>query len=155
MTEPDVSVFELDRGRAALEKYGVVNHLTVQVYAIDGSPVAGPVNPTMLFDLFSRGGGPGMFARCARECLGQSDPGAPVVIEEEYGLAVIGTPLVLSGAIVGRAVAGAALTTHLTSRGAVSLARDYGLPFDEVWAVTRKELPESPGRLPLRGELLG
>jgi signal transduction histidine kinase/ActR/RegA family two-component response regulator len=155
VTELAVSVFELDRGRAALEKYAVVNHQTVQVYGVDGRPVAGPVNRTMLFDLFSRGRGPGMFARCARECLGQSDPGAPVVIEEEYGLAVIGTPLVLAGDIVGAAVAGYALTTHLTYREAVRLARDYGLPFDEVWAVTRKELPESPGRLPLRGELLG
>jgi signal transduction histidine kinase/ActR/RegA family two-component response regulator len=155
VTELAVSVFELDRGRAALEKYAVVNHQTVQVYGVDGRPVAGPVNRTMLFDLFSRGRGPGMFARCARECLGQSDPGAPVVIEEEYGLAVIGTPLVLAGGIVGAAVAGYALTTHLTYREAVRLARDYGLPFDEVWAVTRKELPESPGRLPLRGELLG
>jgi signal transduction histidine kinase/ActR/RegA family two-component response regulator len=155
VTELAVSVFELDRGRAALEKYAVVNHQTVQVYGVDGRPVAGPVNRTMLFDLFSRGRGPGMFARCARECLGQSDPGAPVVIEEEYGLAVIGTPLVLAGDIVGAAVAGYALTTHLTYREAVRLARDSGLPFDEVWAVTRKELPESPGRLPLRGELLG
>ena len=155
MTELDVSVFELDRGRAALEKYGVANHLTVQVFGGDGLPVAGPVNRTILFDLFSPGRGPGMFVRCAHECLGQSDPGAPVVIEEEYGLAVIGTPLVLAGEVVGAAVAGYALTTHLTYREVVRLARDYRLPFDEVWAVVRKELPDSRGRLPLRGELLG
>ena len=98
---------------------------------------------------------PGLFVRCAQECLGQSDPDAPVVIEEEYGLAVIGTPLALAGEIVGAAVAGYALTTHLTYREVVRLARDYRLPFDEVWAVVRKELPESTGRLPLRGELLG
>jgi signal transduction histidine kinase/ActR/RegA family two-component response regulator len=150
-----VNVFELERGRAALEKYAVVNHLTVLVYDVDGRPVAGAVNRTMLFDLFSRGRGPGMFGRCALECLGQSDPGTPVVIEEEYGLAVIGTPIVLAGEVVGAAVAGYALTTHLTYREAVRLARDYQLPFDEVWAVVRKELPEARGRLPLRGELLG
>ena len=155
MTELDVSVFELDRGRAALEKWAVLNHLTLQVYDVDGRPVAGPVNRTMLFDLFSRGCGPGMFARCVHDCLGQSDPAAPVVIEEEYGLAVIGTPLVLAGKIVGAAVAGYALTTHLTYREVVRLAHDYRLAFDEVWAVVRKELPESRGRLPLRGELLG
>jgi len=155
VTEGDVSVFELDRGRAALEKWAVLNHLTVQVYDVDGRAVAGPVNRTMLFDLFARGRGPAMFARCVHDCLGQSDPGAPVVIEEEYGLAVIGTPLVLAGEIVGAAVAGYALTAHLTYREAIRLARDYRLPFDEVWSVIRKEMPESPGRLPLRGELLG
>jgi signal transduction histidine kinase/ActR/RegA family two-component response regulator len=155
VTEFDVSVFELDRGRAALEKWAVLNHLTVQVYDVAGRPVAGPVNRTMLFELFSRGRAPGMFVRCMHECLGQSDPDTPVVIEEEYGLAVIGTPLVLAGEIVGAAIAGYALTTHLTYREAVRLARDYRLPFDEVWSVIRKELPESPGRLPLRGELLG
>jgi signal transduction histidine kinase len=155
VTQLDVSVFEIDRGRAALEKWAVLNHLTVQVYGVDGSAVAGPVNRTMLFDLFSRGRGPGMFVRCMHECLGQSDPDAPVVIEEEYGLAVIGTPLVLAGEIVGAAVAGYALTSHLTYREVMRLARDYQLAFDEVWSVIRKELPESPGRLPLRGELLG
>ena len=155
MAELNVTVFQLDRGRAALEKYAIVNHLTVQVYGADGRPVAGAVNRTPLFDLFSRGHGPGMFLRCARECLGQSDPGAPVVIEEQYGLAVIGTPLVLAGEIAGAAVAGYALTAHLSYREVMRLARDCRLPFDEVWAVTRKELPESRGRLPLRGELLG
>ncbi len=155
MTELDVAVFELDRGRAALEKYAIVNHLTVQVYGAGLRPVGGVVNPTPLFDLFARGRGPGMFTRCARECLGHSDPGSPVVIKEQYGLAAIGTPLVRAGEIAGAAVAGYALTTHLSYREVMRLARDYGLPFDEIWAVTRKELPESRGRLPLRGELLG
>jgi hypothetical protein len=85
VAELDVTVFRLDRGRAALEKYAIVNHLTVQVYGADGRPVAGAVNRTPLFDLFSRGHGPGMFVRCARECLGQSDPGSPVVIESTTG----------------------------------------------------------------------
>jgi len=66
MTELDVSVFELDRGRAALEKWAVLNHLTVQVFDVDGRPVAGPVNRTMLFELFSRGSAPRMFVRCSR-----------------------------------------------------------------------------------------
>ena len=123
-----MSVFELDRGRAALEKWAVLNHLTVQVYDVDGRPVAGPVNRTMLFDLFSRGRGPGMFVRCVHECLGQSDPGAPVVIEEEYGLAVIGTPLVSRRRDRGGGGPGYALTTHLTYREVVRLARDYRLP---------------------------
>jgi len=153
--DPDVTVFQLDRGRTALEKYAVVNHLTVQVYDADGRPLAGAVNRTPLFDLFSRGRGPGLFARCARACLDQSEPGSPVVIEEQYGLAAIGTTLVRAGEIAGAAIAGYALTTHLSYREVMRLARDYRLPFDEIWAVVRKELPESRSRLPLRGELLG
>lgn len=155
MGTPDLTVFQLDRGRAALEKYAAANHLTVLVYGADGRPATGAVNRTPLFQLFSRGHGPGLFARCARACLGPSDPDSPVVIEEQSGLAAIGTPLVLGGEIAGAAVAGYALTTHLTHREMMRLARDYRLPFNEIWAATRKELPESLARLPLRGELLG
>jgi signal transduction histidine kinase/CheY-like chemotaxis protein len=155
VAEPDVTIFELDRGRAALEKYAAANHVTVEVYGADGRLVAGPVNRTPLFDLFARGSGPGMFAGCARQCLTQWNGGSPVVVEEQHGLAVVGTPLILAGHIVGAAVAGYALTTHLSYREGVRLARDCGLSFDVVWAVTRKELPVSSSRLPLRGELLG
>jgi signal transduction histidine kinase len=152
---PDVSVFQLDRGCAALEKYAAANHQTVEVYGADGRLVAGPVNRTTLFDLFSRSPGPGMFAAGARQCLSQWNPASPVVVEEQHGLAVVGTPLVVAGAIVGAAVSGYALTAHLSYREVVRLARDCRLPFDDVWAVTRKELPVSRSRLPLRGELLG
>jgi signal transduction histidine kinase/CheY-like chemotaxis protein len=68
---------------------------------------------------------------------------------------VVGAPLVLAGAVVGAAVAGYALTTHLSYREVVRLARDWQLSFDDVWSVTRKELPVSSSRLPLCGELLG
>ena len=155
MAQPDVTVFQLDRGRAALEKYAAANHLTVQVYGADGRLVTGAVNRTPLFDLFSQGHGPGMFATCAQTCLSDSAPSPPVVVEEQYGIAVVGAPLVLAGAIVGAAVAGYALTTHLSYREVVRLARDYRLPFDNVWAATRKVLPVATSRLPLRGELLG
>ena len=67
---------------------------------------------------------------------------------------VVGTTLVLAGQIAGAAVAGYALTTHLSYREGVRLAREYGLPFDEVWAVTRKELPLPRSRVLLSGELL-
>jgi signal transduction histidine kinase len=155
VAELDVGVFQLDRGRVALEKYAAANHLTVEVYGADGHLVAGPVNRTPLFDLFSRGPGPGMFASCARQCQAQADPGSSLVIEEQHGLAVVGTTLVLAGEIVGAAVAGYGLTTHFSYREVVRLARDSKLPFDEVWAVTRKELPVPSSRLPLSGELLG
>ena len=155
MAELGVSIFQLDRGRVALEKYAVANHLTVEVYGADGRLVAGPVNPTPLFDVFSGALRPGIFATCARQCLRQWDPTSPVVVEEQNGLAVVGTTLVLAGEIAGAAVAGYALTTHLSYREVVRLSREYQLAFDELWAVTRKELPVSRSRLPLRGELLG
>jgi signal transduction histidine kinase/ActR/RegA family two-component response regulator len=152
VAELAATIFELDRGRAALEKYAAANHLTVEVYGPDGRLLAGPVNRTPSFDLFS---GAGMFATCARQCLSQWNPSSPVVVEEHHGLAVVGTTLVLADEIAGAAVAGYALTTHLSYREVVRLARDCRLPFDDVWAVTRKELPVSRSRLPLRGELLG
>jgi signal transduction histidine kinase len=155
VAELNATVFQLDRGRAALEKYAAANHLTVQVYGADGRLVAEAVNRTPLFDLFTQGHDPGLFATCARQCLSQSGPGPPVVIEEQYGIAVVGTTLVLGGQIAGAAVAGYALTTHLSYREVVRLARDCRLPIDAVWAVTRKELPVPSSWLSLRGELLG
>ena len=156
MAEMDAAaVFQLDRGRAAVEKYAAANHLTVQVYSADGHIVAPAVNRTPLFDLFSRGQGPALFATCALKCLSQSGPTPPIVIEEQYGIAVVGATLVLGGAVTGAAVAGYALTTHLTHREVVRLGRDFGLPADDIWAVTRKELPVPSSWLLLRGELLG
>ena len=150
-----MTVFELDRGRAALEKYAAANHLTVQVYGADGRIMAGAVNRTPLFDLFSHGPGPGLFETCALKCLSQSGPSPPIVIEEQYGIAVVGSALVLGGVIIGAAVAGYALTTHLTHREVVRLGRDVGVSSDDIWAVTRKELPVPSSWLLLRGELLG
>jgi signal transduction histidine kinase/CheY-like chemotaxis protein len=149
-----MAVFELERGKAALDKYAAVNHLTVQVYDAQARPAADAIRPTPLFDLFNPGRGPGMFVACAQRCVSQPGP-ALIVMEEQYGMAVVGTPLVLGGVIVGAAVAGYALTTHLTSREIERLARDCRLPFDAVWTVTRKELPMPRALLPLRGELLG
>jgi signal transduction histidine kinase/ActR/RegA family two-component response regulator len=152
MAQQAMAVFQLERGRAALEKYAAVNRLTVQVYDADGELVAGGVNRTSLFDLLSSEHDPGLFERCAQQCL--AGPPAGVVIEEDYGLAAFGAPFVLGGAVVGAAVAGYALTTHLTYREVERLARDCRLDRDDVWAVTRKELPVARSLLPLRGELL-
>lgn len=155
MTTLDVSVFELDRGREALEKYGAVMHLTVQVYGADGCLIAGPAHRTPLFDLLAGRLAPGIFSKCARACLDRSHAGSPVVIEEWHGLTVVGTALRLAGEIVGAAVAGYGLTMHPGPREITRLARDCRLAFDDVWAVMRKELPVPRSRLPLHGELLG
>jgi signal transduction histidine kinase/CheY-like chemotaxis protein len=150
-----MAVFQIERGREALEKYAAVTHLTVEVYGADGSLVTKPVHPTPLFELLARGGDLGLFAECARRCLAHPGPAPRVVIEEQYGLAVVGSALMLGADIVGAAVAGYGLTTHPGRREITRLARDCRLPFDEVWAVMRKELPVPRARLPLHGELLG
>jgi signal transduction histidine kinase/ActR/RegA family two-component response regulator len=153
--ERDVSVFRLERGREALEKYAAFTHLTVQIHGPEGHVVARPVHGSPLFDLLAGGHDLGMFAACARQCLVRPEPGSPIVIDERHGLAVVGTPLVLAGEVVGAAVAGYALTTHPGPREITGLARECRLAFDEVWAVIRKELPVPRARLPLYGELLG
>jgi signal transduction histidine kinase/ActR/RegA family two-component response regulator len=155
VVEVDATIFQLARGRAALEKYGAVNHVTVQIYDADGRLVVGALNPTPLFDVFSPGHDPGMFAACVQQCLGAPGPGPPVVVEEQYGMAVVGIPLVLAGVVVGAAVAGYALTTHVTHREVERLARDCRLPLHDVWRVTRRQLPVPRATLPSRGELLG
>ncbi len=149
-----MTIFQLDRGRVAFEKWAAANHLTVEVYGADGGLVAG-FHRTPLFDLFSPGHGPGMFATCALQCLGQRGSDPAVIIEERYGIAVIGTPLVMFGEIVGAAVAGYALVSHAGHREITRLARDCQIPFDDLWSVMRKELPVPSSRLFLRGELLG
>ncbi len=156
MAVHDVTVLQLDRGREALEKFAIANHVTLRVYGADGRVVTSPVHRTPLFDLLSGAHDPGLFAACVSECVSQAGPGPPVVIEEErYGLAVFGTPLVLAGEIVAAVVSGYTLIAHPGRREVTRLARDCGLPFDEVWATMRKEMPVPRARLPLRAELLG
>src|SRR5688572_29235547 len=111
-----MAVFELERGRLALDKYAAVNHLTVEVYDTEARLVVKGVYRTPLYDVFVAGHDPGMFGACARRCLDQPGDAPAVVVEEQYGMAVVGTPLVLAGVIVGAAVAGYALTTHLSYR---------------------------------------
>jgi signal transduction histidine kinase len=155
MPQLALGIFELERGRTAFEKYAAFTHLTVQVYGADGSRLAGPVYGTPIFELFARGRDLGMFAECARRCLAPEDSDSLVVVEERNGLAVVGTALTLGGDIVGAAVAGYALTMHPGRREITLLARDSELPFDDVWAAMRAELPLPRSRLPLHGELLG
>jgi hypothetical protein len=143
MAKKAMAVFQLERGRAALEKYAAVNHLTVQVYDADGQLVAGGVHRTALHDLLSREHDPGLFERCARQCL--AGPLTGVVVEENYGIAVFGTPLVLGTEILGAVVAGYAPTMHLTYREVERLARGCRLNANDVGRSRARSCP-SPAR---------
>ncbi len=147
--------FNVDAWRQALEKYGAVTRLTVVVYAVDGSVVCGPVPSTPLFALFDeRGYTPDIFADCARQCLAQDKIRPALVVAPSYGLAVVGTSLVLEGNIVGAAVAGYGLVEFVQSSMIEGLAREAGMPFKLLWWLARQQQPVTQAKLMGHGELL-
>lgn len=131
-----------------------MTHLTVTIYAQDWV-VCGPVHPTPLFDLFGRHGyEPGILRECARTCLAQAVERPAVVVAPQYGLAVVGTSLVLDGEVVGAAVAGYALVDFVRSAAIEQLAREAGVPIGDLWDIARRFQPIPERRLVQQGELL-
>ena len=139
----------------AIEKYSAVTQLSVALYGIDGERVVEPSPATNLLGFFDlHRFDPGMYNRCARRCLDQTGDQPAVVIEDAYGLAVVGTPLVLDGAVVGAAVAGYVFVEFCQSEGIRRLARAAAVSFSELWALARQQHPIPARRLILYGELL-
>ena len=88
MPRDDEPLLELAAWAPALEKYGAVVTLTVELYDSAGSLVCGPVFPTPLFELVESNGSPGEFAECASRCLAQT--GDEVVLHADDGITILG-----------------------------------------------------------------
>ena len=103
----DETLFNSDLWKPALDKYAEVTGLSVELFDANERLVLATVQPTPLEKLFQKYGfEPGLFAECARRCLLQTSDRPAVAVAEGHGLTVVGTSLVLEGAIVGAAVAG-------------------------------------------------
>jgi hypothetical protein len=108
MPEATDTPFDATVWRPALEKFGAVTHLSVALYRADGRIVCGPLPETPLSTLFEASGYiPGVYAECVQACLAQTTTRPPVIVASAYGLAVVGTSLLLGDEIAGAAVAGA------------------------------------------------
>src|SRR6267143_3062988 len=103
MARIDDALFRAVVWQQALEKFAAVTRLTVVVYGVDAAVVSGPIHPSPFFALFENAGyEPGIFAECGRRCLAKALDRPAISLASSYGLAVVGTSLVLEG-ILGRA----------------------------------------------------
>jgi signal transduction histidine kinase len=148
--------FDLAAWGSALDKFGAVTHLSVSLYGADGQIIGVPAPVTPLYAVFlEHAYNPGLVAECVRQCLAQSIDHRPaVIVAGASGLAVVGTSLLIDGAIVGAAVAGYAVVDFCDSVAVARLARDGGVPFKRLWDVVRQQQPVPARRLILHGELL-
>ncbi|HEY7789250.1 MAG TPA: hybrid sensor histidine kinase/response regulator [Vicinamibacterales bacterium] len=155
MAAPGVELFDLGVWQPALEPFGAVTHLTIQVYDADGRVVCGPIHPTPLVQVFARHAyDPGLFDDCARRCLAQETARPTVVVSAVWNLAVVGTSLVLGGRMVGAIVAGYAFLDFCQLSAVESLAKAARIASPELWSLARQQAPVPERRLLLDGELL-
>jgi signal transduction histidine kinase/DNA-binding NarL/FixJ family response regulator len=149
------AIFASDAWRTALDKYAEATGLTVRLYGVDAEVALDSTHVTPLVSLFREHDfDPGMFDACARRCLVQTYSRPIVFADEQHGLTVIGTSLVLEGAVVGAAVAGYALSEFPNISVVQRWAQSARLPFYRLWEMMRRKSPVSERRLALHGDLL-
>lgn len=147
--------FQTAAWNRALAKYTAATHLTVEVIGLDGARLVEPLATTPVFEALRRSGrDPGLFAACADRCLGRVEGAAGLVIEERYGLAVVGTPLRLGGTVVGAAVGGYVVTAFPDQRATQRLAEESQASAADLWSLLRRQLPLAHERVLVYGELL-
>ena len=147
-------LFGSDLWTPALDKYAEATGLSVELFGVDERVVLGSKHLTPLIALFREYGyDPGLFADCARRCLSQTIDRPAVAVAELNGLAVVGTSLMLEGAIVGAAVAGYALAYFSQVPTVQRWAKAARVPFDRLWNIARRQPPVPERRLLLHGEL--
>src|SRR5688572_17257895 len=147
--------FGSDSWRTALDKYAEATGLTVRLYGADAEVALDSTHITPLVALFRKHDfDPGLFDACARRCLTQTYSRPLVFADEQHGLTVIGTSLVLEDAVVGAAVAGYALAEFPNAPAVQRWAQSTRLPFYRLWEIMRKKSPVSERRLMLHGDLL-
>ena len=152
----DDELFDARVWQPALAKFGAVTHLTVTLFDAQACVrCCDPALPSSLSQLFKEHGfTPDILLACARDCLAQDVARPLAVVTESYGLAAVGTPLVLDGCIIGAAVAAYALVDFCQSTTIAALARHAGIPFGTLWELARQQQPVPHRRLTLHGELL-
>lgn len=151
----DQALFGSDLWKPALDKYAEATGLSVELFGLDGGVVLNSMYSTPLVALFREYRyDPGLFAECARRCLKQTFSRPAVVVDESHGLTVVGTSLVLEGAIVGAAVAGYGLSGFPNVTAVRRLADSVRIPFERLWNIARRQPPVPERRLLLHGELL-
>jgi len=152
----DKTVFEPDAAwKRALEKYGAATHLTVELYGRDARWPIAQVHSTPLFELLAPGHHAlSMFAACVQRCLTQTAAASTIVVEQRHSLAVIGSPLMLNGEVVGAAVAAYVLTAFPDEHAVRRLAKECNVTFAALSRRIREELPLTRARLCVYGELL-
>jgi signal transduction histidine kinase/DNA-binding NarL/FixJ family response regulator len=149
------AIFGSDSWRTALDKYAEATGLTVRLYGADAEVALDSTHVTPLVALFREHNfDPGMFDACARRCLLQTYSRPIVFADEQHGLTVIGTSLVLEDAVVGAAVAGYALAEFPNISTVQRWAQSTRLPFYRLWEMMRRKSPVSERRLALHGDLL-